>query len=163
MIFNLISIFKPVVICFAMSQQLLKLEVLNFLKNSNNSLLRFAAIPTRMVLYYNNLLSELAACGPQFPSQCSGQTLLGRLVDRATSGFPLWFQDVLQIDLCGSNSQSGCLPRTVVPRTSQRHVTGQLLYGCAAPLQPRSIPCTGRLPLEHSTSVSGYLMHLLCP
>lgn len=54
---NLLSISKSVDICFVVPLYFLKLEILNYLKNSNNFLIGFIAMSMCTILFCNNLLS----------------------------------------------------------------------------------------------------------
>lgn len=182
MIFNLISIFKPVAICFAMLQQVLKLEVLNFLKNSNNSLSRFAAISTCMVLYYNIYCqswlpeghsSQVTQLRPDNTGQAWGQRCK-RLASHC--GFRTYSRlasaaATAQLAVCpgrwcpgppGGMWLASCcvavLPSSV-PRLQSVHrkVTSATQHLCerlpdASPLPVKVLHCPSRLHLEHTVS-----------
>lgn len=60
-LFPLTCVYKPVGISFAILQQFPKLEILNSLKNSKNSLLGFISMSPYILLFCNNRLPTFTA------------------------------------------------------------------------------------------------------
>lgn len=124
---NLISVPKPVGICFETVQQFSNPESLNSFKN--NSMICFIAMSMHMLLFCSNLLTKFAECTPVVPvlviynqDGCLCILLLpwGSMVPRLP-----------QACTCAPGSQANCsacvLPATLLSPSAWAHACCQLV------------------------------------
>ena len=159
---NLISISKPMDICFVMLQQFSKPEIQNSLKNSNNSLICFIAISVCTFWLCNNLLTKFIVPSPEILTLPSGWRV--HICANAQGWAPGMDKKPTSHHRAGIDPIQHLSPRAIIAATaaasaSTAAMTTANLGPGSNPGCPLGDPWHPRLPQVHARGPGQWLRH----